>query len=190
MKTFKFGHGRISEGLKTFEDSKFGPVVEVGEEGRGRHLKKVGLLRQDPPSINEKKEIQNAAAVKITNRRTGQQFSLLKKSKTNEERILVLISSNEGYKRHCHGKISFLQGGDKPENLIAEGHGAYGDAGRTGYFEEKLIILEKGDVLKVDTTKYNTWFIAYIEETPEVFSKEDWELKEAVEETEIQIQEI
>lgn len=190
MKTYRFGHGRILEGLKTFEDKKFGPVVGVGEEGRGRHLTKVGLLRQDPPSIDNQ-IIKNANPVKITNRRTQQVFSLLKKNKNKDQRVLILVSSDEGYKRNCHGTVSFLQGGDKPENLIAEGHGAYGDAGRVGFYQEKLLVLEKGDILKINTTKYNTWIVSYLDdEGPEVFSAEDWEMKEAVEETQLEIQEI
>lgn len=108
-------------------------VIELGENGRGRHLEyvpfhapvesryvEIGQSRSDKPKIIESK---------------------------SSEGWLARISSSGSYTRGTYGSVYCLQGA--PIIVIAKGLGAYGDAGRIGCWWDFLISLPENTFIKV-----------------------------------------
>ena len=53
MKCYTMRGGRIETGIEIQTDDRLGPVVFLGEEGRGRRYEKVGLDRKSPAPMVE-----------------------------------------------------------------------------------------------------------------------------------------
>lgn len=150
MKTYSFVHGSLFEGIALTPDEKFGPVVFLGEIGRGRRYEKVALSRKNPPEVRENK-VFDAEPVKIVvparDNKSEQIFWVLAKpQKSDDGSVLVRINTEGTYTRNTGGGWKAITG--SPETVVS-GYGAYGDAGRIGNWDDGLVIMRLGDVLRV-----------------------------------------
>lgn len=107
--------------------------VVLGEEGRGRTLVKPTLVGVEP----EAEDFSALAA-------PGGGLVLLPPQ--GEKGILLLISSNGGYRRDRRGRIEVLAGAP---TLLAEGRGAWGDAGGVGGWVDHLYQMDAPTLFRV-----------------------------------------
>lgn len=182
MKCFYFRGGSITSGFDVRKDEKFGTIVFLGEEGRGRRYEKVGLLRSGPAEIVDGKVLE-AHPVKITINR-GQQnersfYVLAKPQNGNDQRVLVRIDTCTGYVRGGSGGWKAIQG--NPETLV-HAYGAYGDAGRIGSWDDDLVLMSPGDIIYVSGSRSGSWIIDFTDSTKGLVTmvKKDWEAKQAI----------
>lgn len=150
MKTYSFSHGSLSAGIALTADEKFGPVVYLGEAGRGRRYEKVALSRKNPPEVRDNK-VFAAEPVKIVvparDNKPEQIFWVLSKPQKSEDgSVLVRINTKCTYTRDTSGNWKTITG--NPETVVS-GYGAYGLAGRIGSWDDGLVIMRPGDVLRV-----------------------------------------
>ena len=159
MKCYTFSGGRVSDGIAVREDSKFGPVVFLGKEGRSRRI----TLREDSlwpsfrPNPAEVKDgrVYKAYPVKITiNRGRGgtdkeKSFYVLAKQNIGEDqRVLVRIDTSCWvYTRNSVGNWKVVKPEPEPQNVV--GYGVHGIAGRIGNWDDGLVIMFPGDVIRV-----------------------------------------
>ncbi len=151
MKTYTYSRGSLSDGISVVQDEKFGPVVFLGEEGRGRRYEKISVSRKAPAEIVDNK-IFEAEPTKITlsagEGKSEKTFFVLSNSKIkrNDEAVFIRINTEGTYTRNTIGCWETMKG--DPETVIL-GNGAYGDAGRIGRWDDGLVIMRPGDALKV-----------------------------------------
>lgn len=148
MRCFTWKGGRLSEGIALTTDPRLGPVVFLGEEGRGRRYEKVALGRGNPPPVVDGK-VMSVETRKITvparDGKPERAFFVLEKS-ASEAGVLVRVNTLTSYVRGGSGRWRVNAG--KPE-VIVSGYGAFGDAGRIGNWDDGLVAMRPGDVLKV-----------------------------------------
>ena len=149
MKAYTWIGGGIEDGIAVQKDERFGPVVFLGEEGRGRRYEKVGLFRKNPAEVQGDR-VHSAHPVKITVRRGTEKeqsfFTLAKPRDARDNRTLVRIDTSWVYTRGTTGRWEAVRG--NPEDLVA-GYGAHGAAGRIGSWDDGLIVMSPGDVVRV-----------------------------------------
>jgi len=150
MRTYTFSGGQVRTGITTRPDERLGQVVFLGEEGRGRRYGKVALDQRNPPEVNEQNIILAAKPRKVTlpakDGKPEKVFYVLERSDTESDAVLVRINTLTSYVRDGRGYWKVVAG--QPEDLIS-GYGAFGDAGRIGNWDDGLVLMRSGDVLKV-----------------------------------------
>jgi hypothetical protein len=143
----------LSAGLQVQSDAKLGLVVFLGEEGRGRRYEKVGLSRRNPAEVVSGR-VMNANPVKITlpakDGKPEKVFFVLERTTTVTQDVLVRINTNGGYIRNGRGYWDAVSG--DPVNL-AGGYGAFGDAGRIGNWNDGLVVIHPGDVVRIHPSR-------------------------------------
>lgn len=174
MKAFSFSCGEIIEGLKITEDQNLGPVVYLGEQGRGRSCKKIALYRHDPAEIVDNKIVEARMASVVIKDQT---YITLAKTKEPEGRVLVRINTDTGYVRGAKGCWEVIEG---LADCIISGYGAFGDAGRVGNWDDGLFILYSGAVIQVKGSRYGNWVIAYKDGQLEAMNFSDWQIRQAI----------
>ncbi len=149
MKCYTWERGTVEVGVVLRDDEKLGKVVFLGEEGRGRRYEKIGMSRRNPAEVINNKVIE-AVPVKITlpakEGKPEKAFYILERPQSEAASVLIRVSTRWCYTRGSCGSWSALAGA--PEALIS-GHGAHGDAGRIGSWDDGLVILKPGDALRV-----------------------------------------
>jgi len=188
MKSYSWTVGGLSVGLKVQTDEKLGQIVFLGEEGRGRRYEKVSLSRRNPADI-ENGCVINADPIKITlsakEGKPEKSFYVLERSVKATRNVLMRINSYGGYIRGGHGQWSDVAG--KPE-LLVSGYGAFGDAGRIGNWDDGLVVMHPGDVIRIHLSR--TWGYGdsalWIDEAgvPKTVSWQDYETMMAIHEAE------
>lgn len=165
------------------DDAKLGQVVFIGETGRGRRFEKISLSRRNPAEVQNGK-VQEAVLAPVTlNKGTEREFTFqtLEKSTQATEAFLVRINTEGTYTKYCSGTYRTVTG--KPETLI-NAYGAYGIAGRIGNWDDGLVVMRPGDVIKVTLSggsKLTPYAIAYTAKGLEAFDFSDWEVLTATE---------
>lgn len=183
MKAFTFNCGEISEGLVVGSDPVLGPAVFLGEEGRGRHCEKIALYQSNPAEIIDNKIMETKLGVAVKNQE-GKPFVItLAKAKDQEDRVLIKISTYSGYIRNARGYWEIIEGS---VDCVVKGHGAFGEAGRVGTWDEGLCILRSGAVVRVFGSRYGDWIIGYKDGQLEAMDYSDWQIKQAVMNAEIE----
>lgn len=150
MKCFTFHHRVLSPGIAVQSDNRMGIVVYLGEEGRGRRYQKVGLFHRSPAEVVDGRVFE-AHPVKFTLPATEGKpervfWTLAMPTNDEDQRVLVRVNTSQVYTRDSVGGWSGVKG--KPPTLIV-GHGAHGDAGRIGTWDDGLVLMSPGDVLRV-----------------------------------------
>ncbi len=149
MKCYTFYRGVLHEGISVVEDERLGCVVYLGEEGRGRWCEKVGFFYKNPPEVKNG-HIYEAYPFKITiNRNTKKEKSfyvLAKPNNSYDQRVLVRINTKWVYTRDTIGSWRSVRGKAKK---IASGYGARGIAGRIGSWEDSIIVMSPGDIIRI-----------------------------------------
>ena len=155
MKTYTWTASSVAAGLTLTTDPKLGPVVFLGEEGRGRHYEKIALDRHRP-AVVEGGRVLDAHPRKVTlppkDGKAEKVFYVLERPQPGtpaDKAVLVRIDTGTGYVRNAAGRWTAAAG--KPEELIS-GHGAFGDAGRVGGWKDSLVVMRPGDVIRVYPT--------------------------------------
>jgi hypothetical protein len=133
-------------------------VILLGESGRGRQL----------TSIPTEQGIENGGAVSVTLAETkanGLKTKPSIKVGTSAGNTWAARISTEGsYIRGAQGNVSFDPSqAPKTPTLVARGHGAFGDAGRTGSWDDVIVLVEDGTVLRVKPSRGDAYFL-YFEE--------------------------
>ena len=133
-------------------------VIQLGEKGRGRLLVSIpcpeGL--QDGDTVQALPPQTKANGLKT-------KPSIKKTSDTDTENSWVArISTNGSYIRGACGNISYdpTQPVSVPV-VVAKGYGAFGDAGRTGTWDDVVVQVPDGTVLRIKPTRaeaYYLWF--------------------------------
>lgn len=154
MRCFNWQNGKLTTGLSLTSDEKLGQIVFLGEQGRGRQFEKIGLDRRNPAEVTNGRVLE-ASPRKVVlpagNGKPEKTFYVLERAKANEGwNVLVRVRTLSVYLKNGNGGWSVIAG--KPEVLI-EGHGAFGDAGRVGSWRDGLIQMKPGDVLSVSPTR-------------------------------------
>jgi len=187
MKTYSFNRS-VSEGIALTSDEKFGPVVFLGEVGRGRRYEKVALDRHNPaPAVNNR--VLECEPRKITlparEDKPEKIFYVLARATKSSDAVLVRVNTEGVYTRDTIGGWKTLKG--QPETLIA-GYGAYGDAGRIGNWHDGLIVMRPGDALKVTLSggyKFRPYAL-FLDASGklEAIDFEEWEALQAIQQVE------
>lgn len=152
MKTYTVSEGNLVRGINLVEDpkGKLVRVVFLGEEGQhGQHYERVGLDRKRPAKVAEDGRVYDAEPAKVTlNQGTAREFGFWVLSAPTEETdaVLVRIRTEGTYTRDSHGGWRALKG--QPETLIA-GTGVPGDSGRLCSWQDGLVVMRPGDILRV-----------------------------------------
>ena len=149
MKCFTVNGERLHAGIYTTKDEKLGTVVFLGEAGRGRQYQKVALFRKAPAEVDKDGRIFDAHPIKITPDKTIEDrffYALAKPNNNTDNRVLVRIDTGVVYTRGSNGHWSTKAG--EPITLI-KGYGAHGLAGRTASWDDGLVVMKPGDVVRV-----------------------------------------
>ncbi len=149
MKCFSWQRGRLTAGIETKADEKFGQVILLGEEGRGRHYEKVSLARQNPAEVIKDRVLEAYPRKIILSAQAGRPektFYVLERPTSSFQDVLVRLNTGWTYTKNTHGSWA-TQAGDP--STLATGHGAQGIAGRVGGWTDSLIILHPGDVISI-----------------------------------------
>lgn len=150
MKCFTWNGGEICQGLALTQDERLGQVLFLGENGRGRRYEKVALGRRNPAEVVNGRVL-DAHPVKIClpakDGKPEKAFYVLEKPRNgNGNAVLVRVYTFTSYIRDGQGRWRVVAG--KPETLVS-GFGAFGDAGRVGNWDDGLVLMRPGDVLRV-----------------------------------------
>lgn len=183
MKTYTWQSGSVSQGIALTSDERLGQVIFLGETGRGRRFEKVAQGRRNPAEIVNGRVL-DAHPVKITlpakDGKPEKVFFVLEKPKSNNgEQVLVRVYTYTSYIRNGSGCYRKIAG--EPETLIS-GYGAFGDAGGIGNWDDGLVVMKSGDVLKVFPsrgTEYALWIDS--DGKPTTATWKDYENLQAVE---------
>lgn len=153
MKVFTWVGGSISSGLELVTDERLGRVVFLGEEGRGRRYEKIALDKRNPAQVGENGRVLEAHLRKVTlpsKKKEGTEFSFwvleAPSAHDDPEAVLVRVNTSWVYTRDTAGRWESVAG--KPETLVS-GYGAHGIAGRIGNWDDGLVVMRPGDVLRV-----------------------------------------
>lgn len=151
LKTYTWTAGGVDAGIETKNDERFGAVVFLGEDGRGRRFERVAMSHHRPADVDPVEgEILEATPEKIvlpaSNGRPEKIFFVLARPSRPSVDVLVRVNTYTGYVRGGNGCWRTVAG--EPTTVVS-GYGAFGDAGRIGNWSDGLIVLHPGDVLKV-----------------------------------------
>ena len=148
-------------------------VVKLGEEGRGRTLFSVscpeGLQDGDPVAAT-------LAHARTNGLRTK---PVIKRSNDPENGWVARISTNGSYIRGACGNVSYdpTQTVSAPV-LIAKGYGAFGDAGRTGNWDDLLVQVIDNTVLRIKPTRADAYYLWFQEGKVSTLTLDELELLE------------
>lgn len=193
MKCFTWGKS-VEIGIAMISDPKLGQVIFLGEEGRGRRYEKVALGRRNPAEVVGGRVV-NAVPQKITlparDGKLEKTFYVLERPRNGSNgQVLVRVSTQWCYTKNSAGRWETVAG--KPETIVS-GYGAHGIAGRIGNWDDGLIVMSAGDVLKIKPEGgYKTEsFALWIDESgaPKTATWQDWENLRAVSKAEALIAE-
>lgn len=150
MKAYSFNRGNLTEGIRVSKDDKFGTIVFLGESGRGRRYEKISLANRNPAQVLDSK-IQDAVLKPIIIKKGTPQ----EKTSYVLERpygpdldgcVVVRINTSYTYTKGTTGSWETIAG--EPATLV-KGCGAHGLAGRIGSWDDGLVAMMPGDVLRV-----------------------------------------
>ena len=149
------------------------PVIQLGEAGRGRTLFSVscpeGLQDGDPVAAT-------LAHIRTNGLRTK---PVIKRSNDPENGWVARITTSGSYIRGACGNVSYdpTQTVSVPV-IIAKGCGAFGDAGRTGNWDDVLVQVMDGTVLRVKPTRADAYYLWFQEDKVSVLTLDELQLLE------------
>jgi len=135
--------------------ASFGTVecLQLGETGRGRKL----TLVRCPKGIVDKTEV-NLFAPKV-----GKPKITIESS--DNPNWLARVSTSGAYIRGANGNVRVLKVQENNIKVIAKGEGAFGDAGRTGSWDDFLLEVAPDTVLRVKPSRGDAYFLHFTEES-------------------------
>ena len=168
MPCFSFSRGKISSGIE-LKKSASGISVFLGEEGCGRKLVEVPVIG----NASESQRLLEAAMADL-----GQGiFGLIQSEQSETNTFLIRINSYEAYTRRGNGLWNLWKGSP---TVVTKGNGADGDAGGIGRWDDGLIILHEGDVIRIRPSGDGPDYALFVKNNkPQVEDWIAWELKDA-----------
>jgi hypothetical protein len=124
-------------------------AIALGENGRGRKLTLVKCAVG----------IQDGFLVTVKTPKPGMPGVVQIGPSSDSSGWLVRISTVGSYIRGADGNIKSL--GGEGAQVIARGHGAFGDAGRTGTWDDLLIAVDDGAILRVKPSRGDAYFLVF-----------------------------
>ena len=97
MKCYTFSHAKVTEGISTIQDAKFGTVVFLGSLAKGGKFRKVSLDKRDPAEVHNglmKYANPNMIVVKKGEDEQDVEFSVLARPRQNKRMCLVRINTS------------------------------------------------------------------------------------------------
>jgi hypothetical protein len=168
MKTFLVYPIGVQPYFKLQSDPALGPCLVLGEAGRGRRFVKIKLDRQRPPAVVEidgGPAIEDAGLVQFE--AGGATRHAFTAPAPGDRRFLIRFYTGRAYVRHTSGRVFQLRGNPVK---VAEGYGAFGDAGRLGTWDDVLFIASPGDAFEVRPSGRNPAFVVEITDAgPKIF---------------------
>lgn len=140
--------------------ASFGDLLclQLGEDGRGRKLTLVPCERDF--SSNE--------LVSIAETRAGKPHIV---AGGTGDGWLARVSTQAAYIRGAYGNVRVLVAGTA--KIVASGYGAFGDAGRIGSWDDVLISVSDGAVLRVKPSRGDAYFLHFTDERVVKIKKEE-----------------
>jgi hypothetical protein len=185
MRCFTWSGGCISKGIALTHDERLGQVVYLGETGRGRWYEKIALCRHQPAEVVDGRVLEAfpkkiTLAAKPDKGMKEKTFYVLQKPRNgNGDKVLVRIRTLTSYIRGASGRYTKVEG--EPETLIA-GYGAFGAAGRVGSWDDGLVVMKAGDVLRVYPSRGQHSYALWLEDgVPQTATWQDYQNLRAVE---------
>lgn len=161
MDCFTFCEGKITPGISVEIDRKLGPIVRLGEKGRGRIYAKIPFFRKNPAEIVEGK-IKQAHLVEIDTKKTSfgtkSFYALAKPNNVHDLRVILRINTKWIQKLGTYGGWAIKK--NEPD-LIISGYGAHGKDGELGGWLDSLVVLSKGDEIYIRTEGDSEFSICY-----------------------------
>ena len=148
-------------------------VIKLGEEGRGRTLFSVscpeGVKDGDPVAAT-------LAHIKNNGLRTK---PVIKRSNDPENGWVARITTSGSYIRGACGNVSYdpTQPVSVPV-IVARGCGAFGDAGRTGTWDDIVVQVMDGTILRVKPTRADAYYLWFQEDKVSVLTLDELQLLE------------
>ena len=149
-------------------------VIQLGEKGRGRLLVSIpcpeGLQDGDTVQALPPQTKANGLKTKPS----------IKRSNDPENGWVARISTNGSYIRGACGNISYdpTQPNVSAPIVIAKGYGAFGDAGRTGTWDDVVVQVPDGTVLRVKPTRADAYYLWFQESKVSTLTLDELELLE------------
>lgn len=142
-------------------------VIILGEEGRGRKRAFVkcprGLENGDRVTVSIPKSLVGVPAITA-----GDDGDL---------NWVARICTDGAYIRGANGNVRWWT--DRPQpTVVARGYGAFGDAGRTGNWDDFVLIVPIGAVLRVKPTRADAYFLYFGGDEVFKYSAEEAELED------------
>jgi hypothetical protein len=140
-------------------------VLVLGQDGRGRVQK---LIRCDLG-------LQDGETVTLKQPKPGMPgVPSIIKGGSDDNKWLMRISTDGAYIRGANGNVRYACG---EVELIAKGYGAFGDAGRTGTWDDVLIVASVGTVIRVKPTRADAYYLYAGENSIQSLSAEEAEFE-------------
>ena len=145
------------------------PVIQLGENGRGRLLVSIPCPErlQDGDTVQALPPQTKANGLKTK--------PSIKRSNDPENGWVARISTNGSYIRGACGNISYDPTQPAPI-VIAKGYGAFGDAGRTGTWDDVVVQVSDGTVLRVKPTRADAYYLWFQKEKVGTLTLDELEL--------------
>ena len=145
------------------------PVIQLGESGRGRLLVSIpcpeGLQDGDTVQALPPQTKANGLKTKPS----------IKRSNDPENGWVARISTNGSYIRGACGNVSYDPTQPAPI-VIAKGYGAFGDAGRTGTWDDVILQVMDGTVLRIKPTRADAYYLWFQKEKVSTLTLDELEL--------------
>jgi len=130
-------------------------TLNLGESGRGRQLTHVpcpvGLQNGDAVTATLPETKPNGLKTKAS----------IKAGGVEGDTWVARISTDGAYIRGAQGNVSYDPAQSPTPILIAKGYGAFGDAGRTGNWDDVIVLVQDGTILRIKPTRGDVYFLFF-----------------------------
>lgn len=139
-------------------------VIQLGEEGRGRK----SILVKCEAGIQDGENV----TVKIPKPGMPGVPQITRDDQSPGDGWISRVSTNGAYIRGAQGNVRYLTA-SPAVTAIAKGHGAFGDAGRTGTWDDVLLQVPIGAVLRVKPSRGDAYFLRFDSDSVQKLTAEE-----------------
>jgi hypothetical protein len=148
VKAMSFVRGKVCDGIELTLDNRLGPIIFLGEEGRGCRYEKVSLSRRHPACVvSGKVHDCHPEWITVGQGQNERSFLVLSKPRNPQDpRALVRVCTYGRFARDTCGYWEALRG--NPITIVS-GYGAYGYTRGRITWDDGLVLMAPGDVIEV-----------------------------------------
>jgi hypothetical protein len=136
-------------------------VIQLGEDGRGRQLTSVLC----PTGIEDGENVEvTLGEEKANGLVTKPRISKVEEGSfdSSSQFWCARISTHGAYVRGANGNVSHdITDPYCVPKLVAKGYGAFGDAGRTGTWDDIIVVVRDGSILRVKPSRGDAYFLQF-----------------------------